>query len=574
MNAKKSLKNGINIIFVSIWLIIFVMQIIYIYTLYRKSVNDAHSQFLEYMDSAYNVLERKIHTATRISETITKDPQTFNFFQCTETEQQQKYWESVITPVKNIYDIASEKFYIFCFNPEQELIASSDDANLQLIHASRDAFSAFKSNNIKLNFYTTSNTPFTDILFFSFYDIKISDVNTVGTRHLGTVVLVGTINNEEFLRQAGINRQIKFTLQYGGDTENGIILTPGVSGETQLFWQKSIETTNWYLCGSSNVDTPISTGIILLIAETIFMTILFLLMQTFVKRSIFVPLYKISNFLDDYSITKKNTRIDLKNQTEIGNVANKIDTMVDNIENLSHHIVQTQQKLYESEIAQKEAELYALQAQLNPHFLYNTLDCICGIANVFKVPLIPDITSALAKMLRYNLAGGHEVSLLQEIELVKNYLTIMDARRPDCFTAEFHISADTENLLCPKMLLQPIIENVFMHGFDDYIQNALITVSAELKNDCLLITIFDNGCGISEEKQAFIIHSFESIDYSVYFSSKQSGHIGLLNIQSRIKLNYGDNFGLNIESKENEFTKITIKLPKITERKKDNKMSV
>lgn len=113
-----------------------------------------------------------------------------------------------------------------------------------------------------------------------------------------------------------------------------------------------------------------------------------------------------------------------------------------------------------------------------------------------------------------------------------------------------------------------------MHGFDDYIQNALIIVSAELKNDCLFITIFDNGCGISEEKQACIMHSFESVDYSVYFSSKQSGHIGLLNIQSRIKLNYGDNFGLNIESKENEFTKITIKLPKITNRKKNNEISL
>lgn len=562
MNSKKSLRNGINMIFLSVWLIIFVLQIIYIYTLYRKTVNDTQIQFYSCMDSTYGILEKKINTGKQIAKFISNDSLTFSFFQCNDAQQCQILWNSIITPVKNTYDITSERFYALCFNNEQELIASSDDADLQLIHAARDALGAFKLNTENINFYTTSNSPFSNMLFFSFYDIKLPDINSVGTKHIGTIVVAGKVNTEELLRQSGLSRQVRLSLRNDKSEENNIILTQGLSDEQQLFWERNISSTKWYLCGSSNVETPISTGIILLIAETGFMTILFVLMQKFVKRSIFVPLYKISDFLEDYSITKKNKRIDLKNQTEIGNVADKIDKMVDDIEQLSHRIIQTQQKLYESEIAQKDAKLYALQAQLNPHFMYNTLDCICGIANISNVPLIPDITVALAKMLRYNLSEGSDVPLSREIELIKNYLTIMEIRRPDCFTAEFHISAEAENLLCPKMLLQPIVENIFMHGFDDYyIQDAHIIISAESKNDCLLITIFDDGCGIPKEKQASVIHSLETDDYSFYFSTDGSNHIGLLNIQNRIKLEYGNDFGLNIESEEGEFTKVTLKLP-------------
>ena len=499
MKSKKSLRNGINLIFLIVWLIIFMIQIVYIYTMYRKSVNDTQATFSNTMISAHAALEKKIHTATQLSKVISNDIKTIEYFQCADENQRKILWQNTIEPLQVAYNMTAEQFYAFSFDPSKNLIASSDSPSLQLVYAVHETYEAFKTNNEPLSFYSISDTPFTDMFFFLFCDITTPDPDHVGIKNLGTIAIAGRINKDELIRQIGLNEKIKLAFRYCHDEKTDVVLTSGTSDTEQLFWEESVSDTNWNLYGCSDIDTPITTGIILLALETMFMSGLFVLMQQFVKKNIFIPLNKISEFLKHYSLTQKNQRINLHNKTEIGNVADKIDEMVGSIETLSRSIIETQQKLYESEIAKKDASLYALQAQLNPHFLYNTLDCICGIANVFNAPLIPDITSALAKMLRYNLSEGNDVPLIREIELVKNYLTIMEARRPDCFTTEFHINSETENLIVPKMLLQPIIENIFIHGLDDYIHDARIIISAKSENNYLLITISDNGCGISED---------------------------------------------------------------------------
>ena len=241
-----------------------------------------------------------------------------------------------------------------------------------------------------------------------------------------------------------------------------------------------------------------------------------------------------------------------------------IDEMIERIESLSRHIVQTQQRLYESEIAQKDASLYALQAQLNPHFMYNTLDCICGIANVSGTPQIADVAVALATMLRYSLSGKTIVPLTEEIEIVKNYLSIMEVRHPNFFTAELNISPEAEELMCPKMLLEAIMENTFKDGFVPRTKNAHIVISANADTDRLIITIFDNGKGFPKETLSELLSNFKQLNNSFYLPSNNSTHIGLINIQSRIRLNHGKDYGLNIESEEGKFSKIILNLPIIS----------
>ena len=363
----------------------------------------------------------------------------------------------------------------------------------------------------------------------------------------------------------GLDKKVRLVLRFNGDEETDVELIPGLEESSNYFYKtQNVDSSNWGLCGSATLNTPISSGSILLIAETIFMSALSLVIQLYIKRNVFSPLYQISDFLNNYPLTKKKLHLNLQNDTEIGIIANKIDEMTERIEALSRHIVQTQQRLYESEIAQKDASLYALQAQLNPHFMYNTLDCICGIANVSSTPQIADVAVALATMLRYSLSCKTIVPLMEEIEIVKNYLSIMEVRHPNFFTAEFNISPEAEELMCPKMLLQPIIENTFKHGFVPRTKNAHIVISANVDTNRLIITIFDNGKGFPKETLSELLNNFKQLNNSFYLPSNNSTHIGLINIQSRIRLNYGQDYGLNIESEEGKFSKIILNLPIIS----------
>lgn len=565
MKPKKSLNKGIYFIFLSIWFIIFVMQVIYIYVLYRNALNDAHKQFSNSILSACSILEEKLHIDTQLSKSLSSDAKAAKYLQCEDIDQRQRLWRSITSPLQNAYNLSSEQFYAFSFNNEREIMDHSEEASQQLLQVSHNANSAFIQNKEPLSFYKPSDTPFTDMFFFAFNDVQVPKVDNVGMNFLGTVAVAGKINTAELMRRSDLNENVRLVLSRGINEESDIVLAPGLDDAKPFIVEHNIGTTGWKLRGSYTVKTPYSTGALLLILETVFMTGLFLLMQQFVRINIFAPLNQIFTFLGQYSLTSKKQRIKLQNQTEIGIVADKINEMIDNIEYLSRNIVETQQKLYESELAQKDASLYALQSQLNPHFMYNTLDCICGIANVSNVPQISDVVAALAKMLRYNLSEGSDVSLMREIEIAENYLTIMRIRRPNCFTSDFQISEEAKNTRCLKMLLQPIIENTFKHGFNSYITNGKIIISAATDADCLLITIFDNGCGIPREKLSSMLHKLDTFETSLYASSNGSIHVGLANIQNRIRLNYGNDFGLSIESEEGSFTKITLRLPKIPE---------
>lgn len=564
MKKGRSLRRGINLIVLCLWLIIFVMQSVYIIALYHKTHAEAQATFEKSMEAAHSVLERKVQAGEQLSKLVANDMEIAEYFQCNDAQRRQTMWNTVTALLQSTYLIAAEQYCALSFDPSLRLIDASGGVNTDLVQAAREAYAFYAEKEESLVFYMPSDTTFNDMFFFLFYDIKIPSANYIGMDFLGTIAVAGKVNQIEFMRQAGFSENVRLVLRYNGTDGVEVVLMPGVAKESHahFLWKQSINTTNWRMECSSYADTYIPEGFVLILMEIIFMSALFFGMQRFINSNIFSPLYKISDFLQQYSLTQKNKRIHLQNQTEIGRVADKIDEMIDDTEQLSRRMMQTQQKLYESEIAQKEASLYALQSQLNPHFMYNTLDCICGIANVSGVPQIADVAVALAKMLRYGLSEKMTVPLYEEIEIVKNYLSIMEVRRPNFFTTEYVISEEAEALPCPKMLLQPIIENTFKHGFNTYVENARIVISAKVEDDGLVISIFDNGRGIAKEKAAAIQQSLDTLEHTYYIPEKGAVHIGLINIQNRIRLKYGNEYGLLMESEEGKFTKIILRLPK------------
>jgi two-component system sensor histidine kinase YesM len=232
---------------------------------------------------------------------------------------------------------------------------------------------------------------------------------------------------------------------------------------------------------------------------------------------------------------------------------------VSEIHNLSKLFAQTAERVRElteriksDEENLRKTELHALQSQINPHFLYNTLDSIQWICEQGKTGLAVDMIGALARLFRISISKGRElIPISREIEHAKSYLTIQSYRFKDSFTYKFDIDPDILLFMCNKITLQPIIENAIIHGFE-LGECGEIIISGREHNDGILLTVKDNGMGIPSDRLGDIFMSTPGLD---------SG-IGLRNINDRIKIYFGENYGLSVESTEGEGTIVYIFIPK------------
>lgn len=221
---------------------------------------------------------------------------------------------------------------------------------------------------------------------------------------------------------------------------------------------------------------------------------------------------------------------------------------------------------YLSEMLRQEAELMALQSQMNPHFLYNTLDSIRGYAVLHNVKEIADMTEALAKLSRRMTASSSKmVTLGEEIRLAENYMTIQRFRFNNRFTLKT-IIRDQTVLDCKvlNLLLQPIVENAVAHGFQSKSGNFEVSVDAYITEKRMIIQIKDDGCGIASEKLLEINQKLngKNIIDQVKESNQHIG-IALPNINQRIKLYFGNEYGINIMSTEGIGTNVEVVLPLI-----------
>lgn len=197
---------------------------------------------------------------------------------------------------------------------------------------------------------------------------------------------------------------------------------------------------------------------------------------------------------------------------------------------------------------QRELELTALQSQINPHFLYNTLDAIAWIAKIKKQPEIENIVMALAKFYRISLHRGEKyIRLSDEIELVKNFVAIERMRFPNKFDIEFEIAPETMNMKILKFTVQPLVENSIKHGILPKKEKGLIIIKSMLNNGDLYIEVSDNGVG-------FDLSELDNL------SKNSKGGYGLKNVDERLKIEYGKEYGLSISSEKNKGTTILIKI--------------
>lgn len=342
-------------------------------------------------------------------------------------------------------------------------------------------------------------------------------------------------------------------------TEN-ISLIMGTDQDTVLFGKGSgeklysisrSEKTGWTVVNCVRVEELLrksnkAQSLYVLVAMGLMIVALFF--SRFISRSITQPIQQLCDSMErvqegDFSVSD----IVVESQNEIGSLTKSFNVMTHRIQELMEQNIREQE-------AKRKSELKALQSQINPHFLYNTLDSIIWMAEGKKNEEVVLMTASLARLLRQSISNEDEVvSIGQEVEYARGYLTIQKMRYKD--KMEFQIEVDPSILHIPliKLVLQPVIENAIYHGLKYKESKGLLLVKGFMKNDNAVLQVIDNGVGMDEETLAHI--------YERHKVNYQSNGVGVYNVQKRLQLYYGNEYGITYESKKGEGTTATITIP-------------
>ena len=264
------------------------------------------------------------------------------------------------------------------------------------------------------------------------------------------------------------------------------------------------------------------------------------------------PILRLKGHIDLADEGHLSERAEILNHNETGALSKSFNKMLDRIENLMGEVVNEQEE-------KRKYELQALQAQINPHFLYNTLDSIIWMAEAKNSDVVP-MTEALAKLFRISLNKGNEfIRIEDEMEHVRNYLVIQSMRYTDKFT--YHIEINDEVRYCKtiKLIVQPIVENSIYHGIKKKRGKGRIDILACRKNEKLCIRVRDDGNGMNEETCQAILTKDSK------FENTSGSGIGVKNVNERIQLYFGKEYGLRYTSALGEGTTAELILPVIEE---------
>lgn len=261
-------------------------------------------------------------------------------------------------------------------------------------------------------------------------------------------------------------------------------------------------------------------------------------------RNLSKPMHTLTQAMKEAESGDLNVQIEVERSDEIGHLATHFNRMIRELQYYMIEQIRQQKELNNVSIAM-------MQAQLNPHFLYNTLDTMKWVAKANHIPEIAMLSSSLAKILRISISQEAFVTVKEEMELVKCYVDIQQIRFSDRFEYDVHLPEGLEDYKIPKLIVQPIVENAIIHGLADR-DSGKILVEISCKDGDLFISVLDDGCGMAKEVMEHL--NSRNRDHL-------EGHLGFYNVDSIIRLYYGHEYGLNASEIESGGTKVTITLP-------------
>lgn len=348
-------------------------------------------------------------------------------------------------------------------------------------------------------------------------------------------------------------------------------LSSRIDGEDYMVVFNTCEVNGWKLVNLIPKHSLYQEGRKILYSSYIIIavTIIFALyMGSLFSHSITRPIAQLASAMKKVEQGDLEVKIPYSSYDEIGLLTRNFNKMTKQIRTLLNSI-------YHSKIMKQEAEFKALQAQINPHFLYNTLETINWMALDHNVPKISDVVTTLGDLLRNTIGSDSAMyTMKDELNHIHKYLFIQKLRYSNRLSIYYNFSPECNALRLPRLILQPLVENALVHGIERKAGPVSLIITTKLKHDQVLVTITDTGVGISQDKfthlenqihlssgdnkQGFIKDFLEGEDIK---SKKKDTHIGLANINARIQLQYGDKYGINIYSKEGVYTQIRVNFP-------------
>ena len=281
---------------------------------------------------------------------------------------------------------------------------------------------------------------------------------------------------------------------------------------------------------------------------------LLILLVWFCYKRFVGPLHQVDLFIQKI-VDRPEERMEIGREDEIGTVVQSMNHMLDARQKMNQEIQESQRRMYEAEIAKKQLQVLAYRNQINPHFLYNTFECICSMALYYEVDDIAEITMALSKVFRFAVKGENIVSVEEEVSYIREYAKIIDYRFMGKIDVDIEMEDAVKEKRVIKLMLQPLVENAVFHGLEQKLEDGEVNVSIHMHGeDHIMFVVEDNGCGIEPARLVWMRDNLDSRP------TGQKG-IGVANIYQRLKLFYGDDVVFQIESRLGEGTRITIIIP-------------
>nr|WP_237391960.1 sensor histidine kinase [Paenibacillus dendrobii] len=329
----------------------------------------------------------------------------------------------------------------------------------------------------------------------------------------------------------------------------------GADKKTVLY--NTMSSVNWKLVGIIPTQEYRSQNhyFLILTAVAVSVAMLFVIIfVVFLIQKITNPLSALTRFLKDSSPEEPLPAIPVKSIDEVGQ-------LIVSYNRLSTRIVKLTDEVKRNESLKKEADMQALQLQINPHFLYNTLSSIHWLALMNRDSKIAEMVGSLSDFLRFSLNNGQEYCPVgQEMMHVKNYVSIQSIRYPDKFSIQVRVDAEAQEQHMLKLLLQPLVENAMLHGILSREGPGEITVEIGCDEQGMHFAVEDNGLGIPAGRLEWLRSQLSSAPEENSGPAGKGGY-GLRNVHSRLLLHYGRDAGLHIESAEGKGTRITFNIP-------------
>ena len=450
---------------------------------------------------------------------------------------------------------------VYFYNADAKQIASmGKNFSIDTSKLNTDAVMNIRASHLKSN----EKRPYYELIF------PVYDLNSIQYQKLlGTCVFV--LEPESFDDTLQNAQSTEHAVVFLLDSSDCILASAGSSqscGSTlaseilhstseKYFFTQTLSYNDWKIAGflpESDLRKPDQSLKETQILVYCISLCLLLFLLLYCNYSIIKPITGISAFIREIN-QNPDSRLSLDRPDEIGTVAESLNQMLDEKQQLQLEIEQVKYLAYETELSKKQAEILAYRSQINPHFLYNTFECIRDMALFYDVDDIAELTMALSNVFRFAVKGTDMVTVENELNHIREYAKIINYR----FMGKIRIEIDAENAIlnCKvfKLLLQPLVENSVFHGLEQKIENGTVWVHVFSPDHATLcFVVEDDGCGIEPERLKQILASLEI--------EKNTTKIGVFNIYQRLKLYYDDKFSFDIKSSLKKGTCITISIPR------------